>query len=131
MLISQTNGIPAILNAIIIYYKHAVNKNGHLMMAIFISFTSFYDYLVIFSSLFIIEKINTADTKQQATKINHNCHRSNFPQKLLPIKSSLFPTAVASNHPPCMSPWNLPGATLDTKDKPIGLRNNSAMVRIR
>ena len=76
-------------------------------------------------------KIKAAEIKQQATKMAHNCHNSIFSQKKLPIPKSLFPTAVASNQPPCINPWKRTGETLDTKESPIGLRKSSAMVNTR
>ena len=39
--------------------------------------------------------------------------------------------AVANNQPPCINPWKRGGATLETNDKPMGLKNNSAIVKIR
>ena len=38
---------------------------------------------------------------------------------------SLFPMAVATNHPPIMSPRMWAGATFDTSESPIGLSINS------
>ena len=91
----------------------------------------FYESLVALSRRFIIEKTNIAERRQQTTNIAQSCHKSSLPQKKLPTNKSLLPTAVASSHPPCITPWNLVGATFETKDNPIGLRNNSAIVKIR
>lgn len=72
-----------------------------------------------------------ADRIQQTMKIDQSCHKSSLPQNLLPMKRNLFPTAVAKSHPPCINPWKRGGATFDTKESPIGLKNNSAMVSIK
>ena len=68
---------------------------------------------------------------QHVIKMPHNTYSSTLPHRKLPTKRNLLHTAVASNHPPCIKPWNRGGATFATKDKPIGLKNNSAIVRIR
>lgn len=68
---------------------------------------------------------------QHIMNTNQSVLNDTLSQRIVPTASSLFPTAVASNQPPCINPWNLEGATLETKDNPIGLRNNSAMVSIR
>jgi len=57
--------------------------------------------------------------------------RLTLSHRSVPINSNLFPTAVARSHPPCIRPWNLEGATFDTNDNPIGLRNSSATVSTR
>ena len=45
-----------------------------------------------------------------------------------PICVSLFPIAVATNHPPIKSPRLLIGATLETSDSPIGESMSSPSV---
>lgn len=46
-----------------------------------------------------------------------------------PIHKRRLPTAVAPSHKPWHTPCKCFGATLETKDKPSGEMNNSAMVR--
>ena len=65
------------------------------------------------------------------TNIPHSMYNSIFPHIKLPTKSNLFPIAVANSQPPCINPWKRGGATLETNDNPMGLRNNSAIVSIR
>src|ERR1035437_7839159 len=91
---------------------------------------AFYSYPS-FSSLLRIEKIKIADVRQQMINTSQSCHSSTLSQRSVPTKSSLFPTAAARSQPPCISPWKRAGATFDTNDKPIGLRNSSAIVSTR
>lgn len=58
-------------------------------------------------------------------------YKSILPHIKLPTNKNLFPIAVASSHPPCIRPWNRAGATFDTKESPIGLKNSSAIVMIK
>lgn len=75
--------------------------------------------------------MNAAETRQHTIKIDHTCHTAINPHITLPTNNSLLPTAVANNQPPCITPWNLTGDTFDTKERPIGLKNNSAKVKIK
>src|SRR5664280_653128 len=84
-----------------------------------------------FSSFLIIEKMKAADVRQHTMKTSQSCHNSTLSHKSVPTKRSLFPTAVARSHPPCISPWKREGATFDTNDSPIGLRKSSATVSTR
>ena len=73
-----------------------------------------------------------AEIIQQIEKNNHKYHNSGTTSAYnqLPINNRELPIAVAPNQPPCIKPLNLSGATLETKDVPIGERNNSAIVNI-
>src|SRR4030042_2230144 len=82
-----------------------------------------------FSSLFNITRINVAERRQHTINTSHSALKLTLSQSKDPTKSSLFPTAVARSQPPCISPWNRDGATLETNESPIGLKNSSAMVR--
>ena len=42
-----------------------------------------------------------------------------------------LPIAVAANQPPCIKPLYFGGATLETKEMPIGLRKSSAIVMMK
>src|SRR5664279_4532318 len=99
-------------------------ESGNCNKKVFYPFPSF-------SSLLRIENMNPADARQQTIKTSHSCHSSTEFQSKPPTNSSLFPTAVASSQPPCMSPWKRDGATFDTNDRPIGLKKSSAIVSIR
>ena len=48
--------------------------------------------------------------------------------KLLNTPDNLFPIDVAKNQPPIINAVNLGGLNFETKDKPIGLKNNSPIV---
>lgn len=77
-----------------------MTRDGFLLLSYLYGQVSFVDR----SSRLSIEKIKAADRIQVTTKIDHSCHNWIFSQKKLPIKSSLFPTAVASSQPPCITP---------------------------
>lgn len=90
-----------------------------------------YEDFVTFSSRLRMLNINAADRRQQMINTIHNSHISTLFHSKPPTKRRLFPVAVASSQPPCISPWKREGATFETKDNPIGLRKSSATVRIR
>src|SRR5664279_4277895 len=75
--------------------------------------------------------MNAAETRQQTINTSQSILKATLSHSNVPMKSNLLPTAVASSQPPCIRPWNREGATFDTKDNPIGLRNSSATVSTR
>ena len=52
-------------------------------------------------------------------------------QKLVITPAILPPIEVDKNHPPIMSAVNLAGASLDTNDNPMGLKNISLTVNTK
>jgi hypothetical protein len=114
------------------FIRHSANvKKKAASYRAALDFICGINYLVALSSLFIMEKMKTAERIQHVINIAHKAHKSSFPQKILPINKNLLPTAVANNQPPCINPWKRGGATFETNESPIGLRNNSAIVRTR
>jgi hypothetical protein len=77
------------------------------------------------------EKIKSADSRQAITNTSHKPHNGRNPHNHPPTKRRKLPIPVAANQPPCMVPLYFGGATLETNDIPIGLKNNSAMVRMK
>ena len=80
------------------------------------------------SSLFIRAKIIDPEMIQHTVKNTHTCQISALPQRIVPITSNWLPNAVAHNQPPCISPLKRGGATFETKEIPIGLKNSSEIV---
>ena len=66
-----------------------------------------------------------------ATRIRKNIFLSvkSF-QKLVITPATFPPMDVERNHPPINNDVSLAGASFETSDKPIGLRNISLMVRV-
>ena len=85
-------------------------------------------YLVTRSKRFITEKMNAAESRQQAIRIPQNATKDILSQSEPITPTSRLPTAVAASHPPCIKPAYCGGATLETNDNPIGLKNSSASV---
>ena len=78
-----------------------------------------------------IENMKMADRMVSPTSSMKNCQSSHLSQKGPMNPAIRFPIAVAPNQPPCACPLYCGGATLETKEMPIGLRNNSAMVSVK
>ena len=76
-----------------------------------------------------MENMNKAANKHITMRVPHTKGRGRF--HMCPgIETNLFPIAVATNHPPIIIPLYLLGATLLTKEIPIGDNNNSAKVKM-
>ena len=88
-------------------------------------------YLATFSSRFIIANINNAAKRQRTMNTLQTAHNGSGPHNRPPTITSWLPIAVATNQPPIIIPLYFGGATLVTKEIPIGLNSNSAKVRIR
>ena len=84
-----------------------------------------------FSKRFIIANMNRAESKQRMMNTPQTIHKGRSPQRYPPTLTSLFPIAVAPNHPPIIKPLYLGGATFDTKEIPIGDNRSSPNVRMR
>ena len=59
------------------------------------------------------------------------CEGPDFSKRIPATPANNVPTPLAINQPACMDPRIFGGATLDTKERPIGLRNSSPHVMIR
>ena len=81
---------------------------------------------------FNLLKINIPPIKAAITSIRKNTFLSvKSSQKLVMIPATLPPMAVDKNHPPMSNAVSLAGASFDTSDNPIGLNNNSLMVKTK
>lgn len=91
----------------------------------------YYSYLATRSSHFNMNNMVNMDIEQAITKIIQVIQIGILSYRTAPINNSWLPKAVAPNHPPCISPWYLGGATLDTNEMPRGEIYNSATVSIK
>ena len=81
------------------------------------------------SNRFIMEKMNTAESRQSTTSTPQTI-QSGIPvpqMRAMTLVRSL-PMAVTQNHKPIIMPLYFGGATFVTKEMPMGLSNNSAKV---
>ena len=77
------------------------------------------------------EKINTPPIKADTVRIRKKIDLSiKLSQKLAIIPAAFPPSEVERNQPPIISAVVLAGANLETSESPIGLRNNSLIVKI-
>ncbi len=102
--------------------KHSIKKRLNLL---------FYYIDDIRSSLRRIENMNVADNKHIPTKTAQTPQTGNTDQNKPTTPTSILPIAVAANQPPIIEPLYFGGATFDTNEIPIGLKNNSAIVNIK
>ena len=78
----------------------------------------------------IREKINTPPINAAITRIQKKTDFSvKLSQKLAMIPAAFPPSAVERNQPPIISAVVLAGASLDTRESPIGLRKSSLIVK--
>ena len=81
---------------------------------------------------FSLLKIKIPPIKAAITKIRKNTFLSvKSSQKLVITPASFPPIAVDKNHPPINKAVSLAGASFETSDNPIGLSNNSLMVKTK
>ena len=77
------------------------------------------------------ENMKIAEIIHEIDKIIQNIHRGMIFQKNPITPTKRLPIDVAANQPPCIKPLYFGGATLETNEIPIGLKNNSAPVRTK
>ena len=80
----------------------------------------------------IFEKINIPPMNAAITRIRKNIFLSvKSSQKPVITPATLPPMDVERNHPPIIRAVSLAGASLETNDKPIGLKNISLIVKTK
>ena len=77
----------------------------------------------------MIVSMKANDAQQQTTRISHSDHSGTRIQSPPMTPTSWRPMAVAANQAPYIRPLYFGGATRETSEIPIGLRNSSAIVR--
>lgn len=81
---------------------------------------------------FSLLKIKVPPIKAATTKIRKNIFLSVKLSQKLVITPAIFPPIdVDKNQPPISKAVSLAGASLDTRDSPIGLNNNSLIVKTK
>lgn len=88
--------------------------------------------LTMLFSDFNLLKINMPPINAATTRMRKNIFLSvKLSQKLVITPAILPPMEVDRNHPPIINAVNLAGASFDTRDKPIGLKNISLIVNTK
>ena len=80
----------------------------------------------------ILEKMRIPPMNAAITSIRKNIFLSvKSSQKLVITPATLPPMEVERNQPPIINEVSLAGASFETRDKPIGLKNISLMVNTK
>src|SRR5690348_1900694 len=98
--------------------------NGRFLVCCFYA-DPVFSRTILFSD-FILEKISSPPINAATAMIRkYNFLSVKLSQKLAITPATLPPREVERNHPPINKAVKRDGASLDTSDKPIGLRNIS------
>ena len=111
--------------------QQRAKKEQPFLTALMIVYKSLFVYLATRSSHLTMKIMVNIEIAVAITKIDQVIQIGIASYKIAPINRSPFPSAVAPSQPPCINPWYCGGETLDTNEIPIGLINNSAIVRIK
>ena len=84
-----------------------------------------------FSSRFIMANMKSALRRQRPAKTSHTVVSERPPQRMPPTLTRRLPMAVATNQPPIIMPLYFGGATLLTKEMPMGESSSSPKVSTR